>query len=169
MKERLSVLSHNIRYLRKQKGMNQEQLAFALEIKRSNIAAYEAKNVEPRLRIILELAKYFDIDLRAFLDQKIQEDTPLKGFSTVESDNNKVADIDLSNISIKSFTEKSIQVRKILIGFKTFYEIRKTQIKQLSPGMERIMSDIDNFIMVMEHQLRYNEAIIKAISTIQKD
>ena len=59
----MSVLAQNIRFLRKQKGLTQAQLAEKVGLNRSVVAAYEEKRAEPRLQTLLLIAKYFDISL----------------------------------------------------------------------------------------------------------
>ncbi len=160
-----TILSHNIRYLRKSKGLSQEDLAKELEIKRSNIAAYESKNVEPRLSIILKIAKYFDIDLQTLIDGKLnsldyarnnQENTLLiSSDGTLEIDNTE---------QLQEFVGKSIKIRKVLEGFKAFYDFKKENVIADFPNKDKLLFDIDNFLQLMEHLLTYNETVIKAIS-----
>lgn len=57
----MKLISKNIRYLRRTAGLSQHQLADETDLKRSNIAAYESKDVEPRLPVVLQLAKFFDV------------------------------------------------------------------------------------------------------------
>jgi len=166
MKGEHNTISHNIRFLRKKKGINQEQLATLLNVKRSNIAAYEAKNVEPRLRIILNLAKLFDIDLELFLQKKLQESDDILQFGTIQHNSESVDKIDeIDQESVKIFVDKSAKINKILLGFKTFYNFRKNQITDVSIGKKKILSDIDNFIGLLDHLLAHNETMIKTISS----
>lgn len=69
-----NYLSKNIRYLRKSKKWSQEELALKLGIKRSNIAAYESKNVEPRLGLILQMAKLFNVNMAELIRVNIEEE-----------------------------------------------------------------------------------------------
>jgi len=166
MEDKINVLAQNIRFLRKKQGLNQLQLANELDIKRSNIAAYETKNVEPRLRIILEMAKFFNIDLTSFLQDKITDESELKEFSAEVETHTGIDNINITKkTDLETFIDKSIKIRKVLIGFKTFYAFRKTKIQKVTPAKDKIMSDIDNFIMLIEHMLSHNEIMIKAISS----
>jgi len=49
--------------LRKLNEWSQEELAERLGVKRSSIAAYESKNVEPRLKVIIEMAQVFNVSI----------------------------------------------------------------------------------------------------------
>ena len=167
MNEKQNILAHNLRTLRKANKMSQEELAKKLGIKRSSIAAYESKNVEPRLRIILEIAKLFDINVKNLIESKINShgDYPTFEEATIASE---VApkSFELSqNDDVNVFINKSVKIRKILEGFKAFYTFKKNAIVIDSPEKEKLTFDIDNFIQLMEHLLNYNESVIKAISS----
>ena len=167
MSDTTTILAHNIRYLRKKSKYNQEELAIKLGIKRSNIAAYESKNVEPRLRIILELARLFDISVRSLIEEKLQEnqDYPTVATEEFKSNPNNSQTLEIEdNANIAEFVSKSVKIRKVLEGFKAFYSFKKSAIINASPDQEKLTFDIDNFIQLMEHLLAYNETVIKAIS-----
>lgn len=164
-----SILGHNIRVLRKEKGLNQEGLAVKLNIKRSNIAAYETKNVEPRLRIILDLAKFFDIDIAILLKEKLVEGAPYPAFSEhQEAEDLDQAVVDAESVKINEFISKSVKIKKVLVGFKSFYTFRKAKLKELTPKNEKIIFDIDNFILLMEDLINHNESMITLLSSNKK-
>jgi transcriptional regulator with XRE-family HTH domain len=62
-------LAKNIQYLRKKKGLTQEQLAHKIGINRSAIGAYEENRAEPRLKVLQSLAFYFNVSLDALVNQ----------------------------------------------------------------------------------------------------
>jgi len=160
-------LAHNIRYFRKMKRMSQEELSQALDIKRSNIAAYESKSVEPRLRIILKLAKLFNVSVRTLIETKINDGDEYLSYDQDTYDPAKVnlVPMDLEqNNDISEFVEKSMKIRKILEGFKAFYNFKKNNLKDSTPQQEKLLFDIDNFIQLMEHLLSYNESVINALT-----
>jgi len=167
MIEKNTVLANNIRFLRKSRKLSQEELASLIKIKRSNIAAYESKNVEPRLRVILEIAKIFDVDVKMLIETRLNESIELKPYITEnfteDIDSNNTLELS-NNEDVNTFISKSIKVRKILEGFKAFYTFKKTSIDTTKPDKEKLIYDIDNFIQLMEHLLTYNETVIKAIS-----
>ena len=162
-----SILSQNIKYLRKAKKLSQEEFAQKLGIKRSNIAAYESKNVEPRLRVILEMAKFFNVSVNSLITSEIAKTPEISPFSSevfTNDANNKVLDIE-DNTDINAFIEKSMRIKKVLEGFKSFYAFKKNSMANLTHDKEKLIFDIDNFIQLIEHLLGYNETVIKAISS----
>lgn len=64
----MNFLGANLKYLRKNRNMTQEELANKLGVKRSLIGAYEEGRVEPRLRTLLNACHYFNLTLDALID-----------------------------------------------------------------------------------------------------
>ena len=55
----MDFIHTNIKFLRKQKGWTQEQLAAELDIKRSLIGSYEEGRAKPNYEVLAEIAKIF--------------------------------------------------------------------------------------------------------------
>lgn len=159
-------LAHNIRLLRKSAGLSQDELATELGIKRSNIAAYENKNVEPRLRVILCIAEFFNIKVRTLIEKELIENEPFPPFNSHSTLEPASASISLSlgkKAEIEAFIDKSQKVRKVLEGFKAFYSFKKEKIVSEMYSKERVNFDIENFLQLMEHLLSYNDSVIKSL------
>ncbi|MDX1686206.1 MAG: helix-turn-helix domain-containing protein [Saprospiraceae bacterium] len=161
-----SPLSHNLRFLRKKLGLSQTALAESLGIRRSNIAAYESKNVEPRLKILLKIADYFELGVRTLIESKLDD----KSYETISDQrNNERRSSIFSNDSqsdIEQFIQKSEKIHRVLEGFRAFYKFKKEKIEdQEGKEFESLMHDIENFLSLMEHLLQYNDAIIDALSS----
>lgn len=160
-------LAQNIRYLRKTSKLSQEEFAAKLGIKRSNIAAYESKNVEPRLRVVLEIAKFFDVSVKSLINRDIENSSEVSTFNTIEnSGNHNDMSLDIKdNVDVNEFIQKSMRIKKVLEGFKSFYAFKKNAMTGMSPDKEKLIFDIDNFMHLIEHLLGYNETIIQAITS----
>ncbi len=59
----VSTLGQNIKLLRKRRGRTQDDIAHALEMKRSTLSGYENGVAEPGIEALLALAKYFKISV----------------------------------------------------------------------------------------------------------
>ncbi len=55
-------MGQNIKFLRKNYGLSQRELAERLGLKRNNIASYEAGIVEPRAITFVAIARFFEVD-----------------------------------------------------------------------------------------------------------
>ena len=152
----MNYLSSNIKFLRKQRKLSQQQLADDLEVKRSNIAAYETKNVEPRLALIHDMANYFGVPLEDLVIVDLKADYISGG----KSRNGRAAG--LPPTSVDEIAQLSGKIQKMLDGFKVFYEFKK-KMNQGEPDSP--VGDIDNFLVFINHMLEYNrmiESIVKS-------
>ena len=61
-------LSDKITYLRKSKSLSQEELASALGVSRQAVSRWETGHNLPDLDILMEMADFYDVDLRELLD-----------------------------------------------------------------------------------------------------
>jgi len=163
-----NYLSKNIRYLRKSRKWSQEELALKLGIKRSNIAAYESKNVEPRLGLILQMAKLFNVNMAELIRKNIeeaggvQEPFEVKEAAKEEMLLNHGINENVSPEVLDEFVERSLSIRKMLEGFKIFYRFKKESAgDNSSNGASSV--DIDNFIHLIDHMLSLNESLIDAL------
>ena len=146
----MNYLSSNIKFLRKQRKLSQQQLADDLGVKRSNIAAYETKNVEPRLALINEMAMYFSVPL---------EDLVITDLKTSQSAGHPALagrEGGLPSTSVDEIAQLSGKIHRMLDGFKVFYEFKKkmTEVNRDTP-----VGDIDNFLTFINHMLEYNRLI----------
>ncbi|PPK87561.1 DNA-binding XRE family transcriptional regulator [Neolewinella xylanilytica] len=152
----MNFLSSNIKFLRKQRKLSQQQLADDLGVKRSNIAAYETKNVEPRLALINEMALYFSVPLEDLVT------TDLKTTFTNRDALGMRGDKGLPPTSVDEIAQLSGKIHRMLDGFKVFYEFKK---KMNEVSAETPVGDIDNFLTFINHMLEYNRLIENIVKT----
>jgi len=69
----MANISQNIKFLRKKKGLTQQQFADEIGIKRSLVGAYEEERAEPKYELLKKIALYFDISLDDFINEEINE------------------------------------------------------------------------------------------------
>jgi transcriptional regulator with XRE-family HTH domain len=147
----VNFLSSNIKFLRKRRKLSQQRLADDLGIKRSNIAAYETKNVEPRLSFINELADYFEIPLEDMVLTDLKSRYAERGEEGLPGGN-----VGLSADSIDEIRQIANKVQRMLDGFKVFYEFKRRMNEQDAGADD---GDIDNFLIFINHMSEYNRLI----------
>jgi len=69
----MNYISKNLKYLRKQHGLTQEQMADKLEIKRPSIGAYEEGRADPPLNVLSKLAGIFHMSIDMLLHKDLVE------------------------------------------------------------------------------------------------
>jgi transcriptional regulator with XRE-family HTH domain len=160
------ILPSNIRFLRKKAKLSQEELAANLDISRSNVAAYESKGVEPRLRIVLEMARFFDVSVRAFVAQDLATlDGQIPSFDQDSLVSPQAHIIDLSdNDAMQKLMDKTVQIRKVVEGFKAYQEIK---FKRNAQGASAQMPyGSGSFLELLDQLVSHNEAIISSVSSV---
>jgi len=69
----MSIISSNIKFLRKKKGLTQQQFADQIGIKRSLVGAYEEERAEPKYELLKTLASFFEITVDDFINETIND------------------------------------------------------------------------------------------------
>jgi len=69
----MSIISSNIKFLRKKKGLTQQQFADQVGIKRSLVGAYEEERAEPKYDLLKTIASFFEISIDDFIKETINE------------------------------------------------------------------------------------------------
>jgi len=69
----MSIISSNIKFLRKKKGLTQQQFADQVGIKRSLVGAYEEERAEPKYDLLKKVALFFEITVDDFINETINE------------------------------------------------------------------------------------------------
>jgi len=67
----MSSIGKNIKKIRSVKKLNQSQFAELFNISRASVGSYEEGRAEPKIDKILEIAKYFSIDLNLLLQKEL--------------------------------------------------------------------------------------------------
>ena len=70
----MSIVSNNIKFLRKKEHLTQEQLALKIGIKRSLVGAYEEGRADPRLNNLLKIAELFNVTVDSLISQDLSTD-----------------------------------------------------------------------------------------------
>jgi transcriptional regulator with XRE-family HTH domain len=149
----VNFLSSNLRHLRKQRKLSQQQLADALGVKRSNIAAYETKNVEPRLSLLNRIATYFSVPLADL----ILSDLSRLSSAQLRALRDKPTGKDLSRPSVQEIRHILEKMQRAVDGFRVFYEFKREAAGK--DEAEEGSRDIDNFLVFIDHVAEYQRQI----------
>lgn len=67
----MTQIGSNIKKLRTVKGLSQQAFADLFNLTRGNISSYEEFRAEPKISVILQMAKYFGIPISSLLEKKL--------------------------------------------------------------------------------------------------
>jgi len=69
----MANISNNLRYLRKKKGLTQQQFADLMEIKRSLVGAYEEDRADPRYDLLKKFASFYELTIDELINEQIND------------------------------------------------------------------------------------------------
>jgi transcriptional regulator with XRE-family HTH domain len=69
----MGKIADNLKYLRKKKGLTQQQFADEMDIKRSLVGAYEEDRAEPKYELLKKIALYFELSIDDLINEKIND------------------------------------------------------------------------------------------------
>jgi len=177
-----SFFSKNFKYLRKQKNISQTELADALGISRSKIASYEGRGVEPKLKLLVDIARYFDVSIEDLIGKDIEQTINESGRSAVNSfKNQSKSKTDMSDSSsalylnidasenLDKFLKDSATVIKMLEGFKVFYKIKTETIplSEMTEDVKKAHHDIQNVMFLIDYLLEHNKNLITVLNNAE--
>lgn len=69
----MANISSNLKYLRKKKGLTQQQFADTLDIKRSLVGAYEEDRAEPKYELLKKFAEFYELSMDELINDRIDD------------------------------------------------------------------------------------------------
>ena len=124
----------NIKFLRKRRGRTQDDVAFALNLKRSTLSGYENGVAQPGIEILISFSGYFNISIDTILKLDISK---LSESQLGELERGYDAYVKGSNLRVLTTTVNS-QTGKTLNWFL------KKQKQAIQPDMP-ILNILENF------------------------
>ncbi|MEL6718377.1 MAG: helix-turn-helix transcriptional regulator [Bacteroidota bacterium] len=147
-----TFLGSNIKFLRRLKGISQQKLAEAVQLKRNNIASYESGAVEPKAINFLKLARFFEVSPVELLTNDLSQN-PLEQMEAPAVEEPKAPEILLSQL--EEFITETSEMQKVVDGFR---ELQKFKAQQGSE--EQLPSDL---IDILEHLLKSNWQMVQGL------
>lgn len=71
----MEYIGQNIKYLRKLKGLTQDELAKNIGVNRAMIGSYEENRAAPKLSVLQDISYFFDISIDALVKQKLWQES----------------------------------------------------------------------------------------------
>lgn len=145
----MSVISKNLKHLRKQKGWTQGRLAEELMVKRPVIGAYEEERAEPKIKTLQQLAHVFDLTVDDLISRDLTKRSPRpSGFEVLAVTVNQEGEETISLVADKAsagytngyadpeFMEELPQLQLPLFGQGTFraFEVKGDSMLPILSG-----------------------------------
>lgn len=137
-------LSDNIRFLRKQLDLSQEELANRVGLNRGNIASYEKGTAEPKLCNLLSFAKFFNVSL---LDLTQRD---LKNYDTVPLSQNNQTFSREEQPMLEEYVKHSEELKVVLEGLNSFHCYKRKTIEEMPKDMKMLVDNFDKLFEVAQ-------------------
>ncbi len=163
----MSHIANNLKYLRKKKGLTQQQFADLMDIKRSLIGAYEEERAEPKYDLLNKIAEYFELSIDEFVNEKITDKWKPKSISqgsnlrilsiTVDADDRENIELVpvkasagyLNGLSdpqyIKDLPKFRLPIPSLTQGSYRAFEIKGDSMLPIQPGSIIIGEYVENW------------------------
>ena len=168
----MNNLANNLKFLRSEQHLSQEELAKRVGLNRGNIASYEKGSAEPNMINLSRIGKFFNIDL----NEIIEEDLTLRSsiINRIEGGENigngQVEEVLMESLQenrtkIEQFKKRSDEMASILEGFKQFHKFRMENSEKLSDDVKKMALDYEKLLEVLEEVLSTNKNIINLLDS----
>lgn len=151
-------MGKNLRFLRKLRGLSQQQLADAIGIKRNNVSAYESGTAEPRALIFIRLANYLSIHPTILIERDLREE--MHGREELLLLNCRSAEWDPH---VRNLLARSEDMEKVIEGFREFYKQRRNLRAETGDGIAHFAQDFENLVSILEQLLITNRELLKTL------
>lgn len=116
----MGIVSENIKLLRKQEGLTQEQMAERLKIKRSLLGAYEEGRADPRINNLVKFSEIFNVSIDKLINEKLDGQSSDKNKSVGNTDRKG---LNILTITVDSNDKENIELvpQKAAAGYLNGY------------------------------------------------
>ncbi|MBL4652015.1 MAG: helix-turn-helix transcriptional regulator [Flavobacteriales bacterium] len=137
----MSKIGSNIRKIRLVKGLSQSAFGNLFNLKRANIGAYEELRAEPKIDVVIEIAKYFSVPLSDIFTKDLTVNQLTK-FSAAE---------DMKSTQRQEKTENyfslgHISAELLMNRIKLFEQLEKDNIHQIQ--FPKVVDHADKFFEI---------------------
>lgn len=171
----MNNFAKNLKFLRKEHHLSQEEFAKKIGLNRGNIASYEKGSAEPNMVNLSKIGKYFNIDLNELIEEDItlrsSVISKIEGLEEGESiGNGEVEEVLKESLQenrakIQQFKKRSDDMASILEGFKQFHKFRMENSDKLSDDVKKMALDYEKLLEVLEEVLSTNKNIMDLLES----
>ena len=154
-------ISHNLRYLRKNKGLSQAALAEQLGLNRGNIASYEKGVAEPNLSNLLKMVRFFEVDVIAFIDRDLSAESG-SGRSASKAN---LSDSFSTPAALEALQQEAEQFEAILQGQKEYHRYKLDTYRKMGESGKSLCREYERLLEVSEEILAINRRLLDHLST----
>ena len=152
-------LSDNIRFLRKQMGLSQEELAVKLGLNRGNIASYEKGTAEPKLCNLLRFAEFFGVTLLDLTQRNLQ------AFKSVPLSQKKNNISEEEQSMIDEYVQRASELGNVLESLNCYHCYKTGSIDDMPKDMQMLVLNFEKLFEVAQVLKDSHEELLSFIKS----
>lgn len=156
-------LPNNIRCLRKQRNLSQEELGNQVGLNRGNIASYEKGTAEPKICNLLKLSHLFEVSIIDLTQKDLSDEATL----TAASNNYQKVSQGEREV-IRQFIHRAEELQKVIHGLHTCHQFKLKSFSDLPKDMQIMMVNFDQLFDCAQALLNNHTALIDFIKCRMK-
>lgn len=157
-------LASNIRHLRKQLSISQEDLANKLGLNRGNIASYEKGTAEPKICNLLNLSNFYRVSVidltTSDLRCPIALGTARNNYQYELKEEDKAV--------LEKFYEHAAELKKVMESVQVCHDFKLKSMKDVPPGLQCVVSNFNQLGDAGKMLMKAHDELLEFVKTRMK-
>lgn len=160
----LSSLASNIRHLRKQLSISQEELANRLGLNRGNIASYEKGTAEPKICNLLNLAHFYKVPVNDLISVDLHCPVALK----TAKDNYRYELKEEDKVKLEEFIKQAEELRTVMQSLKVCHQYQLKNVNEMPAELQPIVSNFNQLCSAGGHLMQAHNDLLNFVKSRMK-
>lgn len=152
-------LSGNIRFLRKQMSLSQEELAGKLGMNRGNIASYEKGTAEPKLCNLLRMSEFFHVTLLDITQRDLQNSISVAVCPSSKTISEEEVPM------IQEHLKHAKELKGVLEGLNCYHCYKKKSLDEMPRDMQIMIMNFEKLFEVTQVLLDSHDELLAFIKS----
>ena len=164
VENKLSKLASNIRHLRKQLSISQEDLAKRLGLNRGNIASYEKGTAEPKICNLLNLSNFYKVSVIHLTTSDLR--CPVALGSARNNYQYELKEEDKA--VLEKFYEHAAELKKVMESVQVCHDFKLKSMQNVPPGLQCVVSNYNQMRDAGDILMKAHNELLEFIKTRMK-
>ena len=160
----LSSLASNIRHLRKQLSLSQEELANRLGLNRGNIASYEKGTAEPKICNLLNLAHFYKVPVNDLISVDLHCPVALK----TAKENYQYELKEEDKVKLEEFIKQAEELRIVMKSLKVCHQYQIKNVSEMPAELQSLVSNFNQLCNAGGHLMEVHDELLDFVKSRMK-
>ncbi len=164
VEKKLSKLASNIRHLRKQLSISQEDLAKKLDLNRGNIASYEKGTAEPKICNLLNLSNFYKVSVIDLTTSDLRCPVALGN-----ARNNYQYELKEEDKAVlEKFKKHAAELKKVMESVQVCHDFKLKSMEGVPKGLQCVVSNFNQLSDAGEMLMKAHTELLEFVKTRMK-